>query len=138
MGVYRKVLSYDTRSGDALYVCGDARDALKESGLKEGLLCIFAKGSTASLVFMERDAGLEPDLSDALERMAPRNAEYRHDRVWGDGNGHSHIRASVLGGTITIPFTDGEMDLGRWQQVALVENDVRDRRRELIIQIVGE
>lgn len=138
MGTYRKVLSYEMRSGGVRYVCDDARTVLKESGFKEGLLCLFIKGSTGSLVFMEKDAELEPDLKDALERMAPSDAIYRHDRKWGDGNGHSHVRASILGGSITIPFADGELDLGRWQQVALVENDVRDRHRELTIQIVGE
>ncbi len=138
MGTFRKVLSYETVSGGILYVCDDARSALKESGLKEGLLCLFVKGSTGSLVFMEMDAELEPDLEEALERIAPSDAVYAHDRKWGDGNGHSHTRASILGGSITIPFAEGELDLGRWQQVALIENDVRDRHRELIIQIVGE
>ena len=138
MGTYRKVLSLEARSGEVTYVCDAARTVLEESGLEEGLLCIFVKGSTGSLVFLEKDAELEPDLMDSLERIAPSDATYRHDRKWGDGNGHSHIRASMMGGSVTIPFADGKMDLGRWQQVALVENDVRDRRRELIIQIVGE
>ncbi len=138
MGTYRKVLSYMMKSGGVHYVCDDARAVLKESGFQEGLLCLFVKGSTGALVFMEKDAELEPDLKDALERVAPSDATYRHDRKWGDGNGHSHVRASMMGGSITIPFADGELDLGQWQQVALVENDLRDRHRELIIQIVGE
>ncbi|HIJ00571.1 MAG TPA: YjbQ family protein, partial [Candidatus Methanomethylophilaceae archaeon] len=75
---------------------------------------------------------------EALERIAPSGVRYHHDQKWGDGNGHSHIRASILGGSITIPFVSGKLDLGRWQQLALVENDIRDRHREVIIQIVGE
>ncbi|MDI3482545.1 MAG: hypothetical protein PWQ88_416 [Candidatus Methanomethylophilaceae archaeon] len=138
MGTYRKVLSYETKSGGITYICGDAQRALNESGLQEGLLCIFVKGSTGALVFLERDAELEPDLKEALERIAPSGVRYHHDQKWGDGNGHSHIRASILGGSITIPFVSGKLDLGRWQQLALVENDIRDRHREVIIQIVGE
>jgi len=112
--------------------------SLGSTGLRNGLVTIFVQGSTGAVTTIEFEPGLLQDLPEALERMAPREANYRHEGRWHDGNGRSHVRASLLGPDITIPFVEGKLALGTWQQVVFVELDVRSRSRELIIQVIGE
>jgi secondary thiamine-phosphate synthase enzyme len=112
--------------------------ALRESELAEGTLTVFVPGSTAGLTTLEYEPGLVQDLQRAFEHLAARNQAYSHDARWGDGNGHSHVRASVLGPSLSVPFSKGEMLLGTWQQIVLIDFDNRPRNRELIVQLIGE
>jgi len=139
MEVFRRELDLQTKGeGDIIDITGELREAISSSGLSSGLACAFNKGSTAALISIEHEPGLGLDMKAALQRLFPREIEYQHELAWGDGNGHSHIRASFLGPSITIPFHDGKVDLGTWQQVVLVELDIRRRSRKVIIQIVGQ
>ena len=95
-------------------------------------------GSTAGVTTIEFEPGAVADLNGLFERLAPRNAEYRHHLRWGDDNGSSHVRAALLGPSVTVPFVDGELRLGTWQQVMLLEFDTQPRRRELVVQMIGE
>lgn len=124
---------------------GDARDvtpvverALSDSKLRAGVVTIFVVGSTAGLTTIEFEPGAVHDLNAIFESIAPRDANYRHHLRWGDDNGSSHVRAAMLGPSIAVPFKDGKLLLGQWQQVALFEFDTRPRQRDVVIQIMGE
>jgi secondary thiamine-phosphate synthase enzyme len=124
---------------------GDARDitetvagAVAASGMQSGAATVFIVGSTASVTTIEFEPGAVADLNGLFERLAPRNAEYQHHLRWGDDNGSSHVRAALLGPSLTIPFVDGALTLGTWQQVMLLEFDTRPRKRELVVQVIGE
>jgi secondary thiamine-phosphate synthase enzyme len=123
---------------DMIDITARVQQALAESKLQDGILTLFVQGSTAALTTIEYEEGLLMDLPQALERIAPREASYEHERKWHDGNGHSHVRASVLGPSLTIPFIKGRLTLGTWQQVVFIELDTRNRSRDLVIQIVGQ
>jgi secondary thiamine-phosphate synthase enzyme len=112
--------------------------AIKESNLKNGIVTVFVSGSTAALTTIEYEPGLRNDFPKMLDRIIPRDIEYEHDKTWNDGNGHSHVRASLVGPSLTIPFKDGTLLLGTWQQVVLLEMDTRQRERQVILQIIGE
>lgn len=117
------------------------RAKVRESGVREGLACVFVAHSTCAITTLEFEPGLaEEDLPQALDRLFPRHGhglEYGHERAWGDGNGHSHIRAAFLGPSVTLPVVQGEPVLGTWQQVVLVELDPRPRERKVMVQVVG-
>jgi secondary thiamine-phosphate synthase enzyme len=106
--------------------------------VREGLVNVFVTGSTAAVSTMEYEPGLIEDLSAALERIAPRGAEYKHHLRWGDDNGHSHVRATIVGPGLTIPVAGGRPLLGTWQQVVLIELDTRPRERSLVVTVMGE
>ena len=127
-----------TGQGDAHDVTPVVARALAESGLQAGIATVFVVGSTAAVTTIEFEPGAVHDLNAAFEEIAPRDAPYRHHLRWGDDNGSSHVRAAMLGPSVTIPFKKGELLLGTWQQIALVEFDTRPRRRELVVQIIGE
>lgn len=114
------------------------RDILTESGAADGLLTVFVPGSTAGITTTEFEPGLRKDLPAAFERIAPSSIPYAHDATWHDGNGHSHVRASLVGPGITVPFSGGELLLGTWQNIVLIDFDNRPRRREVIVQVLGE
>lgn len=99
---------------------------------------VFVVGSTASVTTIEYEPGLLEDLPEAMERVAPRNHAYRHNMAWGDGNGHSHIRSSIIGPSVTIPVIDGNLALGTWQQVVLADWDIRPRTRRVIVIVMGD
>ena len=99
---------------------------------------MFVTGSTAGVTTIEFEPGLLEDLPAAFERLAPQGLRYRHDETWHDGNGHSHVRASLLGPSLLVPFEDGRLLLGTWQQIVLVDFDNRPRRREIVVQLQGE
>ena len=124
--------------GDAQDLTATVASALQQSGLRAGIITVFVVGSTAAVTTLEFEPGVVKDLGRALELLAPRGGEYEHHLRWGDDNGSSHVRAALLGPSVTVPFTDRALRLGTWQQIALVELDTRARRREVIIQIVGE
>lgn len=111
---------------------------VSQSAAKSGIVTLFVVGSTAGITTIENESGLLADFQNMWDRLAPRNLPYNHDRAWGDGNGHSHLRASLLGASLTIPFTGKEMTLGTWQQIVLVDFDNRPRSREVVLQIMGE
>ena len=121
-----------------LDVTHKTQQAVQESGLKDGIVVLFIPGSTGALTTIEYEPGLLQDFPNALERLAPKNIQYEHETRWHDGNGHSHIRASLLGPSLTVPFSNGRLTLGQWQQIAFVELDVRPRSRELLLQLMGE
>jgi secondary thiamine-phosphate synthase enzyme len=111
---------------------------LSNSNLKDGIITVFVPGSTGSLTTIEYEPGLLNDLPRALEVIAPTNIPYEHNKRWHDGNGRSHVRASMLGPSLTIPFIKGKLTLGTWQQIIFLELDVRPRTRHLILQMIGE
>lgn len=119
-------------------ITDDLSELLRTTGLHDGLLTVFVPGSTAAVTTIEYEPGLQQDLPRALDRLAPRDIPYEHDKTWHDGNGHSHIRASLVGPGLTVPFRGGRLTLGTWQQVVLVEMDIHNRSRRLIVQIMGE
>jgi len=139
LAVVTKQLSLQTEGEvDILDVTGRVAEAVTESKLKNGIITVFVPGSTGALTTIEYEPGLLQDLPNALERLAPKKLMYEHEKRWHDGNGHSHVRASIMGPSITVPFVNGRLTLGTWQQLVFVELDVRRRNRNLVLQIIGE
>jgi secondary thiamine-phosphate synthase enzyme len=139
MQVISKSIKIMTKGeGDIIDLSDKLNSVIRASGLKNGNVTVFVPASTAAVTTIEYEPGLLKDLPNALERIAPKDIEYEHEKAWHDGNGHSHVRASILGQSLTIPFIDGKPVLGRWQQVVLIELDIRDRERTVIFQIIGE
>jgi secondary thiamine-phosphate synthase enzyme len=139
MNVSTKIIHIDSKGEtDTIDLTVEAQKAVQEAGLENGVLTLFVQGSTGALTTIEYEEGLMRDLPIALERIAPRKAVYEHERRWHDGNGHSHIRASLIGPSISIPFVKGRLTLGTWQQVVFIELDTRSRSREIVAQIIGE
>ena len=124
--------------GDAHDVTDNVRRALAGSGARNGIVTVFVVGSTAGITTIEFEPGAVADLNRLFDRLAPRGADYQHHLRWGDDNGSSHVRAALLGPSVTVPVTDGTPALGTWQQIMLLEFDTRAREREVIIQMVGE
>jgi secondary thiamine-phosphate synthase enzyme len=124
--------------GDAHDLTSSVADAIADSGLASGIVTVFVVGSTAAITTIEFEPGAVSDLNRLFEAIAPRRGEYRHHVRWGDDNGSSHVRAALLGPSVTVPFTAGRLALGTWQQVMLLELDTRPRRREVVIQLIGE
>ncbi len=108
------------------------------SGLRSGIACVFNPGSTGALTTIEYEPGLVDDLPAALERLFPKDIPYRHHEMWNDGNGHSHVRASMIGPGLSVPFVEGGLSLGTWQQIVFVELDNKPHHRSLVVQLVGE
>ena len=139
MTVKTKQLSIHTRGeGDILDITNEVAEAVVETRLKNGIVTVFVPGSTGALTTIEYESGLLKDLPNMLERIAPKNLVYEHEKRWHDGNGHSHVRASLIGPSLTVPFANGRLTLGTWQQIIFMELDVRSRARNLILQIMGE
>ena len=127
-----------TGQGDAHDVTPLAAGALTGSSLSSGIATVFVVGSTAGITTIEFEPGAVSDLNGLFERLAPRGAEYDHHLRWGDDNGSSHVRAALLGPSVTVPFVDGSLRLGTWQQIMLLEFDTQPRRREVVVQLIGE
>jgi secondary thiamine-phosphate synthase enzyme len=111
---------------------------LATCGIRNGIVTVFVPGSTAALTTIEFESGAVDDLKRAIERLAPEHEHYSHDARWDDGNGFAHIRAALLGPSLTVPVTHGGLQLGTWQQLVLVDFDNRPRHREIIVQVIGE
>jgi secondary thiamine-phosphate synthase enzyme len=124
--------------GDAHDVTRVVTRAVSGSGLRAGIVTVFVIGSTAALTTIEFEPGAVSDFNRLFDTLAPRDADYRHHLRWGDDNGSSHVRAALLGPSLTIPFTDASLVLGTWQQIMLIEFDTRGRDREIVVQMVGE
>jgi secondary thiamine-phosphate synthase enzyme len=124
--------------GDMIDITEQLSNAVKESNIENGNVTIFVSGSTAAITTIEYEPGLIHDFPEMLSRIVPKNIEYKHDNTWHDGNGHSHIRSSLIGPSLTIPIIHRKLTLGTWQQVVLLEMDTRSRNRSVILQIMGE
>ena len=122
---------------DIIDITVKVQEQLENSGMEEGQITLFVSGSTGSLTTMEFEPNLVKDLKDAFERIAPENMEYAHHITWGDHNGHSHIRASLLGPSLTVPFRKKRLTLGTWQQIVFIDFDTSGRTRKLLLQIIG-
>jgi secondary thiamine-phosphate synthase enzyme len=134
--------SFEVKSdaeNQVLDITGEVQQAVAASGLSNGAATVFVVGSTAAITTIEYEPGLVSDFPEMLERVAPKSGvEYEHQRRWHDGNGHSHVKASLVGPSLSIPFIRGELVLGEWQQVVLVEFDTRPRSRKVVVQLIGE
>ena len=111
---------------------------VEESKIESGTVIVFVVGSIAAITTIEYEPGLQKDFPEMLSRLAPKDVEYAHDNTWHDGNGHSHVRASLIGPSLAIPIIEGRLTLGTWQQIVLVEMDTRPRERKIILQVIGE
>lgn len=123
---------------DAHDITGRVAEAVRDSGIAHGAVTVFVVGSTAGITTIEFEPGAIADLNGLFERLAPRDGEYRHHLRWGDDNGSSHVRAALLGPSLTVPVVNGALTLGEWQQIMLLEFDTRARRREVVVQVSGE
>ena len=132
-------LSLNTRGDADIHdITDQIASHITKSGLKDGTVTIFCPSSTSALTTIEYESGALSDLRRLFNEIVPLDREYAHNERWHDGNGHSHVRAALLGPSITIPFVDGQLTLGTWQQVIYVDFDNRSRQRKLVIQLIGE
>jgi secondary thiamine-phosphate synthase enzyme len=138
--MFRKIISITSRhEGEILDLTGEVRSVVRESGIQEGLVHLFVRHSTAALTSIEYEPGVLADLARALRVLAPDSATYAHDSRWGDGNGRSHVKAALVGPSLTIPVADGDLMCGTWQQVVLLELDVNaGRERTVVCTVTGE
>ncbi len=123
---------------DVIDITKEADQVIRASSLIDGIITIFVSGSTAAVTTIEYEPGLKKDFPRMLDRLVPSDIEYEHNNRWHDGNGHSHIRASLIGPSLTIPFKNKALMLGTWQQLVLLEMDTRPRDRNVILQVIGE
>ena len=138
MRVFNAEITLEGTGGTDVHdLSGHLAKVLAESGVKQGQVTLFCPGSTAGLTTIEYESGVVEDLKGALERMAPQEMAYAHDARWGDGNGYSHVRAALVGPSLTIPLINGRPTLGTWQQVVLLDFDNRPRQRRLVVQVTG-
>jgi len=122
---------------DVIDITKQVSNIVKDSNIENGTVTIFVAGSTAAITTIEYEPGLIKDFPEMLSRIIPKNIEYEHDNTWHDGNGHSHVRASLVGPSLTVPIMNGKLTLGTWQQIVLLEMDTRPRNRNLILQIMS-
>ena len=127
-----------TGQTDIIDISREVQEGVLQSGIQDGNIVLFISGSTAALTTIEFESGVVNDLRKAIERLAPEDIPYEHDRRWGDGNGYSHVRAAILGPSLIIPMRRGKLLLGTWQQIVLLDFDNRPRRRRVTAQIMGE
>ncbi len=137
--VVTKEITLNTRGEcDIIDITPDIEQEVAKAGMAKGVVTIFVAGSTAGLTTIEFESGVLADLQGMWERIVPKDITYAHDRRWGDGNGYSHVRASLLGASLTVPFSNKRLMVGTWQQIVLVDFDNRPRSRQVILQIMGE
>ena len=119
-------------------VTSQVAQAVKDSGLRAGIVTVFCPGATGGLTTIEYESGALADLKQVFDEIAPPDRDYRHHLRWGDDNGHSHVRAALMGPSLTVPFVEGELTLGTWQQIVFLDFDTRPRSRRLVLQVMGE
>ena len=137
--VHQQHLAFSTNGHrHMLDVTGDVAEAVRRSGIRVGTAHVFCVGSTAALGAIEFEPGLERDLPEMLDRLIPPSREYGHEQAWHDGNGHSHLQATLLGPSLSVPVAEGKLVLGTWQQIMHLECDVRPRRRTVMVTVMGE
>jgi secondary thiamine-phosphate synthase enzyme len=137
MIVTKKLQLTTEAKGQIIDITSDIAKQVTVSGISDGIVTIFATGSTAGITTIEYEPGLVADFNAMWEREIPQNINYEHDKAWGESNGHSHVRASLLGNSLTVPIADGKMTLGTWQQVVFIDFDIKPRTREIVLQIMG-
>jgi secondary thiamine-phosphate synthase enzyme len=139
MTIQTRTISLNTQgSADIQDITNQVSQAIIESGLESGTVTLFSPSSTSGLTTIEYESGCISDLQRLFDEIVDPNRHYAHNARWGDGNGHSHVRAALLGPSLNIPFVNRSLTLGTWQQVIFVDFDNRPRRRELVLQIIGE
>ena len=139
MPVFTFSLPLSTRGGaDMIDITGEVAQFVRQTELMSGVVTVFCPSSTSALTTIEYESGALSDLKRLFDEIIPTDVNYAHNARWGDGNGHSHVRAALLGPSLSIPFVQRELSLGTWQQVIYVDFDNRPRRRELVIQVMGE
>ncbi len=137
--IITKHISVNTRGNtDVIDITRDCQEIISASKLNSGVIAVFNPGSTGGLTTIEYEPNLVKDLKNALEKIAPQDKVYEHSKTWNDDNGSSHIRSSLMGPSITVPFENKELTLGTWQQIVFCDFDTRPRRRELVVQLIGE
>jgi secondary thiamine-phosphate synthase enzyme len=134
----RRVKCQTDGRSDVIDVTSAVAEQIRTTGVRDGLVTLFVSGSTAALTTVEYEPGLVRDVKQAFERLVPQGLPYQHNLTEGDANGHSHVRASLVGPSLTVPIEGGRMTLGVWQQIVLVDFDVRPRSRDLVVQVCGE
>ncbi|MEM4545985.1 MAG: secondary thiamine-phosphate synthase enzyme YjbQ [Nitrososphaerota archaeon] len=138
MAVWSCELSIKTKGeGDVVDITDMVSSAVRGSGILDGIVNVFVVGSTAAVTTIEYEPGLVRDVSDILEKIAPKNHPYKHHERWGDYNGHSHVRAALIGPSISVPLRDGKLVLGTWQQLVFLELDIRPRERKIVVTVMG-
>jgi secondary thiamine-phosphate synthase enzyme len=140
MVAHSETIRIETRRGvEAIDITDRVKTAITKSGVRDGLACVFTPSSTSAIITNEFEPGLmDEDIPKAIDRLFPESIEYGHERRWHDGNGHSHIRATFLGPSLTLPIIDGRATLGTWQQIVFLELDNKPRQRDVIVQVVGD
>ncbi len=139
MAVKSFSLSKETKGFNEMHdLTDDVAKCVRESGLRDGIVTVFVPGSTGGITTIEFEPGLKRDLPEALNKIAPIGPTYHHDATWHDGNGFSHVRAALIGPSLTVPFQDSTLTLGTWQQIILVDFDNRPRSRKIVVQVMGE
>jgi len=139
MSIYYDEIHFKTKGEvDIIDITPEIQDIVKKSKIKNGIACVFVNGSTGGITTMEYEPGLKQDIPRALEKIAPKGIHYNHHETWHDDNGHSHVRSSIIGPSITIPIKDAKAIHGTWQQTVFLELDTSPRNRTIIVQIVGE
>jgi secondary thiamine-phosphate synthase enzyme len=123
---------------DTIDITDEVAKIVEQSGIENGLVTIFCHGSTGTITTIEFESGVIKDLQRVLEKIAPSNVPYEHDKRWGDGNGFSHVRAALMKPSLSIPFIKKKLILGTWQQIVFIDFDNRARHREISVQIIGE
>ena len=132
-------IDFQTRgNGEMADLTGKVAAIVERTGLSAGVVVVFASGATGAVTTIEYEPGLVEDMKGALERIAPEGGEYAHNQRWRDGNGHSHIRASVIGPSLAVPFAGRKLLLGTWQQIVFLDLDTTPRYRRVVVQIIGE
>jgi secondary thiamine-phosphate synthase enzyme len=137
--VVTRTIQVPTRgNSEILDITPRVKREVLDSGLVDGIVTLFVAGSTAALTTIEFEPGVVNDYRDFWSRLAPSNIYYNHDQAWGDGNGHSHVMASAQGPSLTVPVVDKNLTLGTWQQIVVLDFDIKPRTREIILQIMGQ
>ena len=138
MVMQKQITVHTPAHGAANDLTGMVAEVVRESGIQTGIVQIFTVGSTAAVGTIEFEPGLQKDLPEALDRLLPPSRNYGHERTWHDGNGHSHLQATILGPSLTVPVSGGRLLLGTWQQIFHLECDIRPRERTVIVTVLGE
>jgi secondary thiamine-phosphate synthase enzyme len=138
MVVTKKISFQSQAHGEIIDITPEVQKHLADTKLSEGTVTLFVTGSTAGITTIEYEPGLLADFKEMWERTIPKGIPYQHDKAWHDGNGHSHCRASLLGASLVIPFSNKNLALGTWQQIVVVDFDNKARSRQIVVQVTGE
>ena len=139
MSVFYNEINIETKGEvDIIDITSDIQNVINKSKINCGIACVFVPGSTGTITTIEYEPGLKKDFPRALQKIAPKGEHYDHHETWHDDNGHSHVRASLMGPSITVPIKDSKLLHGTWQQIVFIELDTSPRNRKIIVQILGE